>query len=54
MMIKSPSATNSWNSNPPWEETAIFHFRVIINGDKFQAGPLWRSPPIILILTLLG
>lgn len=43
VMIKSLRATNSWKSKPPWEETAIFHFTAIINGDEFQAGPLWRS-----------
>lgn len=54
VIIKSPRDSNSWNSKPPWEEIAIFHFIAIINGDKFQAGPLWRSPPLILILALLG
>lgn len=54
VIIKSLRASNSWNSKPPWDEIAIFHFATIINGDKFQAGPLWRSPPLILILALLG
>lgn len=30
VLIKSLPATNSWNSNLPWEEAAIFHFKAII------------------------